>query len=254
VTATAKSGECSAADGSGAVCGPTRGLLHEDPAVVLEAFWEEARESGVQRCSLFVVPPFHSASTEGAKQFWWGYHPDWIAHYFRARPSHRDEVPDYVIDHGKAMLWSDAVKMVPETDENRQLKAAFFAYHRNDAVSSPLYGPNGNNALLTFSFGIELETADDPRVKAIVATANRAFASYVLRVQSENAAATPLSPRELEIVALSAKGQSNKELARALGISPSSVDTYMRRIFAKLGVTDRVQAVLRCLSLGLVRL
>jgi DNA-binding CsgD family transcriptional regulator len=239
---------------SDALTGLLAALRPSDPAETLEAFWREAQARSVQRCSLFVVPPFHSAGAENARQFWWGYHPDWIAHYLEKRPDHRDEVPDYVIDGGKTMLWADAVRLVPQTDENRALKAEFFRFHRNDAVSAPLYGPNGYNALLNFSFGVELETADNPCVKEIVDLGSRAFSNYILHVQSAQVAAIPLSPRELEIVALSAKGQSNKELARTLGISPSSVDTYMRRIFAKLGVTDRVQAVLRCMSLGLVRL
>ena len=234
--------------------GPMANHRKGDPAAILEGFWRDAQARGVQRCSLFVVPPFHSASADTAQQFWWGYHPDWIAHYFEKRAAHRDEVPDYVIDGGKTILWADAIKMVHQTEENQALKATFFSYHRNDAVSAPLYGPNGNNALLTFSFGIDLESADNPRVKEIVDLSSRAFANYILNFQRHEAAATPLSPRELEIIALSAKGQSNKELARTLGISPSSVDTYMRRIFAKLEVTDRVQAVLQCLSMGLVRL
>jgi DNA-binding CsgD family transcriptional regulator len=225
-----------------------------DPAGILKTFWQDAQARGVQRCSVFVVPPFHSALTTGVRQFWWGYDPEWMAHYLAVRPDRRDEVPDFVIDHGKPMLWADAIKLVPETDENRALKSKFFSYHQNDGVSAPLYGPNGNKALLTFSFGVVLESAEVPHAKEIIRLGCRAFSDFVIHQQNRNVAATPLSPRELQIVALSAKGQSNKELARTLGISPSSVDTYLRRAFAKLGVTDRAQAVLRCLSLGLVRL
>jgi DNA-binding CsgD family transcriptional regulator len=225
-----------------------------EPTGILTEFWQEAQARGVLRCSLFIVPPFHSASTAGVRQFWWGYHPDWMAFYAATRPDHRDEVPDYVIDRGKPMLWADAIKLVPETAENRALKAKFLTHHQNDAVSAPLYGPNGNNALLTFSFGEVLESAEVPRVKEIVSFGKRAFADFIIRQQDLSVSVMPLTQRELQIVSLSAKGQSNKEVARTLGISPNSVDTYMRRAFAKLGVTDRAQAVLRCMSLGLVRL
>lgn len=225
-----------------------------DPAGIWKGFWKDAQARGVKRCSLFVVPPFHSAVTDSVRQFWWGYHPDWVAQYTSVPPDFRDEVPDYVIDNGMPMLMADAVKLVPETDAKRTLQASFFNYHNEDGVSAPLYGPNGNNGFLIFSFGVVLESAEVPRAKEMIRLGNRAFFDFAIHQQHRDVAATPLSPRELEVVALSAKGQSNKELARTLGISPCSVDTYMRRIFAKLGVTDRAQAVLRCLSLGLVRL
>ena len=52
-----------------------------------------------------------------------------------------------------------------------------------------------------------------------------------------------LSPRECEILALLASGQSNKELARTLGISPNTVKTHVARVFEKLDVPNRVRAI-----------
>lgn len=52
-----------------------------------------------------------------------------------------------------------------------------------------------------------------------------------------------LSPRECEILAMLASGGSNKEMARALGISPNTVKTHLARVFEKLEVQNRVQAI-----------
>jgi DNA-binding CsgD family transcriptional regulator len=52
-----------------------------------------------------------------------------------------------------------------------------------------------------------------------------------------------LSPRECEILALLASGQSNKELARTLGISPNTVKTHVARIYEKLDARGRVEAI-----------
>jgi DNA-binding CsgD family transcriptional regulator len=62
-----------------------------------------------------------------------------------------------------------------------------------------------------------------------------------------------LSAREKNIINLIAQGQSNKEIARSLRISPETVKTYVRRIFAKLNVSKRPQAVALAQSLGLVK-
>ena len=52
-----------------------------------------------------------------------------------------------------------------------------------------------------------------------------------------------LSPREQEIVRMVAKGFPNKMIARVLEISTWTVGTYLRRVFAKLGVSSRAAMV-----------
>jgi DNA-binding CsgD family transcriptional regulator len=61
-----------------------------------------------------------------------------------------------------------------------------------------------------------------------------------------------LTPRECEILALLASGQSNKEMARALGISPNTVKTHIARVFEKLAVQNRIQAIEEARSLALI--
>jgi DNA-binding NarL/FixJ family response regulator len=61
-----------------------------------------------------------------------------------------------------------------------------------------------------------------------------------------------LAPRELEVLLLISKGLSNAEIAAELFISPETVKTYVSRIFTKLEVRDRVQAVILAYRAGLV--
>ncbi|HEY0130170.1 MAG TPA: LuxR C-terminal-related transcriptional regulator [Allosphingosinicella sp.] len=61
-----------------------------------------------------------------------------------------------------------------------------------------------------------------------------------------------LTARECELLALLASGQSNKELARALGISPNTVKTHLARLYEKLEVQKRVQAIEKARWLALI--
>ncbi|MEA4811832.1 MAG: response regulator transcription factor [Anaerolineaceae bacterium] len=61
-----------------------------------------------------------------------------------------------------------------------------------------------------------------------------------------------LSQREQEILVLLVKGYSNTEIARRLYLSEGTVRNHMTQIFSKLEVTDRTQAAVRAIKLGLV--
>lgn len=63
---------------------------------------------------------------------------------------------------------------------------------------------------------------------------------------------TALSSREMEILTLIAKGRSNKEIANALTISEGTVRVHASNLFAKLGCSDRAQAVAEAFRRGII--
>ena len=64
--------------------------------------------------------------------------------------------------------------------------------------------------------------------------------------------ASLLSDRETQILQRISMGGSNKEVARQLGISPSTVRTHVESVFRKLQCTTRAAATLKALTLGLI--
>jgi DNA-binding NarL/FixJ family response regulator len=61
-----------------------------------------------------------------------------------------------------------------------------------------------------------------------------------------------LTPREIAVLELVAKGLSNREIGAALSTSAGTVKTHLERIYAKLGVGDRTAAALMAIERGLV--
>lgn len=63
-----------------------------------------------------------------------------------------------------------------------------------------------------------------------------------------------LSAREIEVLELVAKGNSNKEVGKALHISTATVKTHLIHIYNKLNVTDRTSAVTSAIEKGIITL
>ncbi len=84
----------------------------------------------------------------------------------------------------------------------------------------------------------------------------RLIESYLSRPRPDAtlpAALASLTPREVEVMTLIARGRSNAEIAAQLFLSEPTVKTHVTRIFAKLGVRDRVQAVVLAYESGMVQ-
>jgi len=102
------------------------------------------------------------------------------------------------------------------------------------------------------------------RAIKVVAEGDALLAPSVTRRVLAQVAATPslsahdsqalesLTDRETEVLRLLARGQSNAEIAASLFLGETTVKTHVGRVLAKLGVRDRVQAVVAAYESGLV--
>ena len=103
--------------------------------------------------------------------------------------------------------------------------------------------------LLKDVFFEELETA----IRSVHAGSRHIPAAIAMRL-AERMASSDLTSREMEVLELIVRGQSNKEIGASLRISEATVKSHINNILSKLGVTDRTQAVTTALQRGLVHL
>jgi DNA-binding NarL/FixJ family response regulator len=121
------------------------------------------------------------------------------------------------------------------------------------------------DALRAGASGFLLKDAPEERLTSairIVAEGGSLFAPSVTRRLIEEFARRPIRPsvdltaltdRENEVLRLVARGLSNNEIAGKLFVSENTVKTHVARLLTKLGVRDRVQAVVVAYESGLIR-
>ena len=81
-----------------------------------------------------------------------------------------------------------------------------------------------------------------------------ALGRFVRRAREGAEVAADLTARERQVLELLSDGQTMRQIATRLGISPRTVETHVAKLYRKLGVRTRVQAVSRAATLGLVEL
>lgn len=121
----------------------------------------------------------------------------------------------------------------------------------NRTLALPSFGPLGLEAALVVQLAVPERTAPAwaPHLSLVFQLAYSRYRQLSPNSQSLDA---PLSDREREILLWVTRGKSNNVIGSILGISPSTVDTHMRRIFRKLDVADRTSAAMRAIASGVI--
>lgn len=134
-------------------------------------------------------------------------------------------------------------------------------WHRNsmqrlgveELIGLPLFGPHGRDALAVLAHPHSPRAIEQAHLTELHMAAQAAHLRGFTLQPTVPPEPDGLSLREIEILRLIAQGKSNGVIAEILGISAGTVDTYVRRIFEKMQVTDRTSAAVKGVSMGLIR-
>ncbi len=199
--------------------------------------------------SVYFVAPLTADPRLGRVIYSENVSPLWMRHY-RAGLYKIDPLPMLALDYPNAFFWPDDLESRALTSQQSRYLALAARHGLDRGIGIACYGPHGRAG---FFGGVwtRPERPSDAVMFAIHQIGQTSFQRYCL-VMREGLEFEPLSARELEVLAWMCQGKSNPDMAVILGVSRSSIDQYIRRIFAKLDVTDRTAACVRAFSLGLV--
>lgn len=177
---------------------------------------------------------------------------DLVDRYFREDWQKIDPLAEAALLRDSPFRWFEIQQAKDLTTEQRR----FFETLRNagfiDGVAVPVFVRYGDIACFLLSFPerkFELTHTEMYEIQLLCQFMHWRHSQLTCKEEVPK-----LSAREKEIARWIALGKTNADIARILGVSTYTVDTTVRRYFAKLGVNNRVEAALKSVSQRLVYL
>ena len=151
------------------------------------------------------------------------------------------------------MRFGEALNVRALTQAEEAYIAELRAGGITNGIGVPLFGRNLRDAYASFGFN-DIASIEDEQILVdfmAIASLGHLQTCNILEKPIENK--VTLSARESEVIGHIARGYSGPFIAKLIKVSEATVNTYIRRIFAKLEVSDKVSAVIRSLEYGLLR-
>ena len=216
---------------------------------VLDVLAEFYRARGF-RSFCFVIPMV--TKPDQFRLYERGMPPEWMRRYLERDFDLIDPVSTAATTRNEVGTLGELLKQLTVNDVGRLFVEEATRMGVTDGLAIPTSGLRHARGF----FGVDNVAAEDlAKVDRSLMCAVAQHAHLRIdRIEEEHGAGIDgLSPREAEILNWVAAGKSNPETAMILGISEATVGTHLKRLFTKLGVHDRVSAVLAGFKLGMLR-
>lgn len=149
--------------------------------------------------------------------------------------------------------WSDVGSLVPLARKQQKYLEELNDWKLGDGLAIQVFGPGLRNGYVGLGFGAEPVPVDPRVVTQLQMAAQIAHQRYCEMTDDAHVPRPDLSSREREVLTWIARGKSNSVISDILNISPHTVDTHLRKIYDKLGVTDRTSAAIAGLGSSLIQ-
>ena len=214
---------------------------------------EEAVARGAVATTLHIAAPHGSQVGPAVFIAAYGYAPEWLHNYYRHDVRRHDPFPDHVMRGGTTLCLADLHAKMTLGAQQKAFVEEYYADTLDRMVAIPVYGPFDFDTYATVTLGRPVTDADDETVEHMVAVVEAVNRRIAHLLETHTGLDIQLSDREREVLHWIGRSKSNGDIATILDLSAATVDTYVRRLFGKLLVNDRIAAAVKGIRLGLIR-
>lgn len=221
-----------------------------------EALWKHSvaffRANGATRVSYHhVAPP--GARDEGRMLIVASGFPDhWLDAYISETLVQQDPIVKYALSTTTPFMWSEITRLTELTEQ----QSAFLERRKievdGDGLAVQVFGPQGRAGYVGIGLVPPQLPLSSEKALLFQMACEAAHLRYIAILRDQGTEIPPLTRREKEVLRWTARGKSNSVIGEILGLSPNTIDSHLRRIFAKLGTNDRITAVVRGIGEGII--
>ena len=199
----------------------------------------------------YYLSPVVLDQTMGQAMFNLGFPAEWETAY-RAAPKGTDPLPCIALRIGRAFRWGKLPEGVSLQPSDAAYIKSLEQWGMADGIGIPAYGSAARVGFVGLGGPKSPDGFETADMEVLRIAAQTSYLRYCELMVADADPLPRLSSRELDVLHQMALGKSNASIARNLQLSQETVDTYARRIFLKLGVSDRTSAVIKGITRGLV--
>lgn len=222
------------------------------PEEVFALFLEAVASFGFDRVMYSALSTSGNSSLPAAPAIIRNYPSDWIAHYVESGYVESDPVKRYGRVVRGPFTWQQVIDSGHFSRRDLRVFPEAVSAGLHDGIGIPFHGPNGEILGVGLASSVTGTEAHRhlSRIHVVAVQFNLAYSSLAFPVKVPPP--VRLSPREQEILKWCLAGKTTWAISQILNSAEKTVEWHLTRIYLKLAVSTRIEAVVKALSLGLI--
>ncbi|MEJ2692104.1 MAG: LuxR family transcriptional regulator [Candidatus Thiodiazotropha sp.] len=182
---------------------------------------------------------------------------DWFNHYFDSGYQHIDPRIRFGSVYKKTFIWNRIEDLVDLSKNEKLVLHELDSMGFHNGIAVPIFGVTGELAAVTASRSCKDADPDCNTLSMLQAIVNQFHLCYLAINEDKQLSigfSWNLTPREKEILQWCGYGKSNWDISKILSISESGVEYHLKNIHKKMGVNNRISAVMKAIKYGCIKL
>lgn len=211
---------------------------------IIDTLNDFAKTFEIAKLSYHHFPPNQARDFNEKHLFTRGYEQHLVNEYRRNHKIFNSPLSNYAKGPNDPITIRQAAKHLTFSSEQGSYLAKFYLSEHDTGLVIPVFGSHGRDGVFVLMSEKAGRTHDQDETRILKWACQETHRLMCKRRIDKTEETVSLSDRETEILTWVARGKSNSVIADIIGLSPHTINGYLRNVYLKTGVCDRTSAAL----------